>query len=73
MPIAEVLTEMLDAPTMSRILKLAVAKYKGRLHVNVSGAGSVTMQEVAEIADCVNMCICKGDDWFSMNELESLC
>ena len=47
MPVAEVLTEMLDAPTMSRILKPAVAKYKGRLQVNACKAGSVTMQEVA--------------------------
>ncbi len=47
MPVAEVLTEMLDAPSMSRILKLDVAKYKGRLQVTASGAGSVTMQGVA--------------------------
>lgn len=47
MSVAEFITEMLDAPTMSHILKLAVAKYKGRLQVNASGAGSVTMQEVA--------------------------
>lgn len=47
MSVAEVITELLDAPTMSRILKLAMAKYKGRLHIHASGAGSVTMQEVA--------------------------
>ena len=47
MSVAEVITELLDAPTMSRILKLAMAKYKGRLHINAPGAGSVTMQEVA--------------------------
>lgn len=32
---------------MSRILKLVMAKYKGRLQINASEAGSVTMQEVA--------------------------
>jgi hypothetical protein len=37
MPVAEVITELLDAPTMSRILKLAMAKYKGRLQINASG------------------------------------
>ncbi len=47
MSVAEVVTEMLDAPTLSCILKLAVAKYKGQLQVHASGAGSVTMQEVA--------------------------
>ena len=42
---------MLDTPTtseaMSHEIKLAMAKYKGRLQIDASGAGSVTMQEAA--------------------------
>ena len=32
---------------MSRLLKLVMVKYKGRLQFNASGAGSITMLEVA--------------------------
>ena len=48
MSVAEVITELLDASTMSRLLKLAMVKYKGRLQFNASGAGSFTMLEVAD-------------------------
>ncbi len=47
MRIADVITEMLDAPTMSRLLKLVITKYKGQLQFNASGVGSFTMLEVA--------------------------
>ena len=47
MYVAEVIKELLDVPTMSRILKLAMVKYKGQLRVKASGAGSFTMLEVA--------------------------
>ena len=48
MSVAEVITELLDASTMSRLLKLVMVKYKGRLQFNASGAGSFTMLEVAD-------------------------
>lgn len=51
MSVAEVITELLETPTMSRVLKLAVAKYRGRLQINASGAGSLTMHEVAARLD----------------------
>ncbi|KAA6419496.1 MAG: hypothetical protein FRX49_10594 [Trebouxia sp. A1-2] len=34
--------------TMSHLLKLAMVKYKGQLQFDASGAGSFTMQEVAD-------------------------
>lgn len=48
MSVAEVITDLLDASTMSRLLKLANVKYKGRLQFNASEAGSFTMLEVAD-------------------------
>ena len=47
MSVAEVITGLLDASTMSCLLQLAMVKYKGRLQFNASGAGSFTMLEVA--------------------------
>ena len=48
MSVADVITELLDQSTMSRLLKLAMDKYKRRLQFNASGAGSFTMLEVAD-------------------------
>ena len=45
--VAVVIQELLNASAMKRILKLAMAKYKGPLHINASEAGIVTMQEIA--------------------------
>ena len=47
MHVADVITEMLDAPTMSRLMKLFITKYKGQLQFHASEVGSFTMLEVA--------------------------
>ena len=47
MHIADVIKEMLDAPTMSRLMKLFITKYKGQLQFHASDVGSFTMLEVA--------------------------
>ena len=41
--VAEVIAEMLDAPTMSCLVRQVMVKYKGRLQFSASGAGSFTM------------------------------
>lgn len=48
MCVAEVITELLDESTMSRLVKLLINKYKSRLQFCASGAGSNTMLEVAD-------------------------
>ena len=47
MHVADIITEMLDSSTMSRLMKLFITKYKGQLQLHASDVGSFTMLEVA--------------------------